>query len=72
MHGSELRLFLGQGISTTLTIYVAHLTAKVGTIFSVYGYGAMSDQDLNLLPSRRRVDVLRVEPWSRVILLHVL
>ena len=26
VHGNELRLFMGQGISPTLTIYVAHLT----------------------------------------------
>ena len=40
--------------------------AAEGTIFNVFCYDAVSDRDLNLSLSRRRVDALCVEPRSRV------
>ena len=52
---------LGQGISPTLTIYVAHAAhdiVAVGTIFNIF--------KLNLSPPRRRASALGVEPRSRV------
>ena len=61
MHDNELRLFIGQGIPTT-----------VGTIFNVSNYDTVSGRDWNLLPLQRRADALRVEPRSRVIPLYQL
>ena len=42
MHGSELRLFMGQDIPPTLTIYVRHAPdiPVVGTIFNGFSYDA--------------------------------
>ena len=37
MHGSELRLFMGQGIPPTITLQVQCRTERVGTIFKVFG-----------------------------------
>ena len=41
--------------------------AAIGTIFNIFHYDAVSDQDLNLSPSRWQADALRFEPRSRVI-----
>ena len=64
MYGSELRLFMGQGISPTLTIYLFRTPAiaALGTIFNVVSYDAVLAQDSNLSPPRLPGDALRVEP----------
>ena len=57
MHGNELRLFMVQGIPPTRNYLCRALDiAAVGTIFNVFGYVAVSGQDSNLSPPRRRVD----------------
>ena len=65
-HGSELRLFIGQGIPP----YYYYLCrapdiAAVGTIFNVFSYDAVFAWYSNLSPPRRREGALRVEPRSR-------
>ena len=41
VYGTELHLFLVQGILPTLNIYVTHLTAAILTIFNVFSYDAV-------------------------------
>ena len=52
IHGNKFRIFMGQGIPPTLIVHV------VGTIFYVFSYDAVSDQDSNLSPPPRRTDGL--------------
>ena len=62
MHGSELRLFLGQVIPPTPPDIAA-----VGTILNVFSYDAVSARGSNLSPPRRQADALCVKPQSRFL-----
>ena len=69
VHCNEVRLFLGQGILTALTIDVAHLISYSSSrhYFNIFCYDVVLNRDSNQLPPRRRADVIRVESRPRVI-----